>query len=169
MKETRFALFSTYNKIKFDDGSERISLSAPFIVSTDGMLSKTFSECRKLKLPFRLVGFFNPLILNDKDKLCIEVMRNPGKDQDGKPFNISSAGVSFPYFVTACLSALISVALNFCIKALTNGKNNKTIKEIVTMILRTSHEVFRLCFPLPVVRLKKLSNGRIIKTVLANS
>lgn len=96
MKETRFALFSTYNKIKFDDGSERISLSAPFIVSTDGMLSKTFSECRKLKLPFRLVGFFNPLLLNEKDKLSSEVLLNPGKDKDGKPFNISSAGVSFP-------------------------------------------------------------------------
>lgn len=50
MKDTRFALVSTYNKIKFDDGSERISLSAPFIVSNDGMLSKTFNECRKLKL-----------------------------------------------------------------------------------------------------------------------
>lgn len=98
MKDTRFALVSTYNKIKFDDGSERISLSAPFIVSNDGMLSKTFNECRKLKLPFRVIGFFNPLLLNKNELLSNEVLFNLGEDQDGKPICISSPGVSFAVF-----------------------------------------------------------------------
>lgn len=97
MKDTAFALFSTYNKIKFDDGSERLSFSAPFIVSNDNMLSRTIAECRKLKLPFRLVGFFRPLVENERavrNELFLNTWRI---GEDGLPCfgEVVSAGNQF--------------------------------------------------------------------------
>lgn len=97
MNKTAFPMLSTYNKIKMDDGSERIAFSAPFIVSNDGLLSKTFAECRKLKLDFRLVGFFDPLVNNDRDSLCSAFIA-PGKDVYEQFNRVHSAGIPFAVF-----------------------------------------------------------------------
>ena len=96
MTKNVFALLATENKIKFEDGSEKISLSAPIIVSNDHMLSKVFADCRKLKLAFRLVGFFEPLLDNDPDTLSKPFYEL--RYEDGKSFAVCSRGVSFAVF-----------------------------------------------------------------------
>lgn len=96
MKKQVFPLLATENKIKFEDGSEKISLSAPIIVSNDSMLSRVFADCRKLKLAFRLIGFFQPLLSNNPETLSkpFEELRY----SDGQPFSVCSRGVSFAVF-----------------------------------------------------------------------
>lgn len=90
-----FALFATFNSIKVDQSKEKISLSAPFIVSNDKFLRDAIGQCKKLKLPFRLVGFFQPLNEKKLDSVFLNTpkqLTSVGRGFDairGELFNIA--------------------------------------------------------------------------------
>lgn len=130
MKNTAFALLSTYSKIKFDDGSEKVSLSAPFIVSNDKFLQDTFNQCRKLKLDFRLVGFFQPLLDNEKEVLSSVFINTwkVGEDGYAEFFDLSSKGRQFVSFRNRLFECADRLGFELLYQGFNEWQKNKNSK-----------------------------------------